>query len=306
MSLLREIQNDLARSESDISSVLLKCKILASRLSSSELAEWADWELNGYMAERAVPDYRRLAITYYASFINIAWRVDKAPIPLQLVPQEHRSTFREIEFREGIAKAASLAKGKGSAVVHRPELVFVLQGTMYPQMDCHSVWGEIPRLEFEQLIAAVRTRILDFVLKIEEKNPAAGEAPPNTVPVPTDEVRSLVQNFFYAAVGAVAQNSPHVSQTVTMNLSDSDLKRLVTDLTAHLKELQLEKQQNARAEAQISIIRAELSDKPDYAVIVQAGRTLRNITEGAIASLLAAAAQPNVWHWIHQALSAFR
>ena len=169
MSLLREIQNDLSKPDSDLPCVLLKCKILASRLGSSELAEWVNWELNGYAEEHPVPDYRRLAITYYASFINVAWRVDKAAVPLQLVPEKYRPLFREVEFSEGIAKAAALAKSAGNITVERPEFVFALQGAMYPDMNCQAAWGEIPRTEFEQLTSAVKGRILDFVLKIEEK-----------------------------------------------------------------------------------------------------------------------------------------
>ena len=45
-------------------------------------------------------------------------------------------------------------------------------------------------------------------------------------------------------------------------------------------------------------------DDPDPAIVRQAGRTLRNITEGAISGLLAAAIQPPVWLWIHQAMAA--
>jgi hypothetical protein len=283
----------------------LKCKILASRLGSSELAEWLNWELNGYATHRPVPEYRKLAITYYASFVNVAWRVDKAAIPLQLVPEKHRNEFREVEFRDGIAKAAALADGNGNITVERPELVFALQRTMYPDMNCHAVWGEIPRTEFAQLTGAVKARILDFVLKIEEKNPDAGEAAPTSVPVPKEEVRSLVQNYFYAPVGALAQNSSHVTQSVTMALSEADLRKLVTELTSHLGELQLDKRQRARAEAQLSVIRTELSGKPDSVIISEAVRTLRNITEGAVAGLVAAAAQPGIWHWIHQALNSF-
>jgi len=306
MSLLRDIQDEIARSHSDITSVLLKCKILASRLGSSELSDWVKWELSGYAADQPVPEYRLLAIDYYASFMSLGWTVDKAAIPLQFVPEKHRKSFREVEFRDGIAKAASLANSKGAIVVQRPELIFALQGKMYPDMNCQSVWGEIPRTDFEQLISAVRTKILDFALKLEEKNPAAGEATRNSFPVPKEEVRSLVHNHFYAPIGAVAQNSNHVTQTVTMNLSDRDLKRLVAELSAHFDELQLSEQQKARAEAQIAVIQAELSDKPDQTLVREAGRTLRDITEGAIASLLATAAQPSVWRWIHQTLDSFR
>lgn len=305
MSLLREIQDDLTKPVSDLASILLKCKILASRLGSAELADWVSWELNGYSAEQTVPEYRRLAITYFGSFSNLAWRQEKAAIPIQFVPEEHRQPFREIAFRDGIAKANSLANGKGAPTVQRPELIFAIQGKMYPEMDCHGVWGEIPRSEFEQLLTAVKTQILDFVLKLEEKNPAAGEAAPNSVPVPQEEVRSLVHAHFYAPVGAVALNSNHVSQNVTMTLSDSDLKKLVSELTTGLGELHLDERQRARADAQLAVIRTEISGKPDYVLVTEAGKTLRNITEGAIASLVAGAAQPSVWHWIHQALNAF-
>jgi len=69
--------------------------------------------------------------------------------------------------------------------------------------------------------------------------------------------------------------------------------------------LNLDVRQKQRAEAQIATIRAELAGDPDPTIVKQAARTLRNITEGAIGSLLATAAQPGVWHWIHQALAAF-
>src|SRR5664279_490298 len=47
-------------------------------------------------------------------------------------------------------------------------------------------------------------------------------------------------------------------------------------------------------------LKAELAGQPDPGIVRQAGRTLRNITEGAIGSLLAASAQPGLWHWIQQ------
>jgi hypothetical protein len=57
MSLLREIQNDLSSSGSDVPTVLRKCKILAARLGSNELASWVDFELNGYPESQPIPEY---------------------------------------------------------------------------------------------------------------------------------------------------------------------------------------------------------------------------------------------------------
>jgi len=93
------------------------------------------------------------------------------------------------------------------------------------------------------------------------------------------------------------------NQTVSYNTQDiSDLARLVSELASHLGELQIDAPQRQKAEAQIATLKAQLSDEPDPIIVKQAGRTLRNITEGAIGSLIATAAQPTVWIWIHDVM----
>jgi hypothetical protein len=127
---------------------------------------------------------------------------------------------------------------------------------------------------------------------------------------PSADFPSVSYNIVYSTmhVGTMS-NSPvqlggvqsTQSQNVTYSANDiSDLVRLVSELTSHLEELHLDARQNQRAEAQIATLRAELTAEPDPTIIKQAGRTLRNITEGAIGSLLATAAQPTVWLWVHE------
>jgi len=91
------------------------------------------------------------------------------------------------------------------------------------------------------------------------------------------------------------------NQTATYSTQDvTDLNRLVTELTSHLDELQIDSRQRQKAEAQIATLKAQLTDEPDPLIIKQAGRTLRNITEGAIGSMLSTAVQPTVWVWVHE------
>jgi hypothetical protein len=87
------------------------------------------------------------------------------------------------------------------------------------------------------------------------------------------------------------------TQDVKVSTETHDLARLVTDLTNHSDELNLDARQKQRAEAQIAALRADLAgEEPDPTIVRQAGRTLRRITDGAIGSLLATAAtQPAVW-----------
>lgn len=83
----------------------------------------------------------------------------------------------------------------------------------------------------------------------------------------------------------------------------ADLIQLVSEFTDHLHELKLDRAAIQKANAQLETIRAQLLDDPNPTIIQQAGRTLRNITEGAIGSLLASAVQPSVWHGVAQLMT---
>jgi len=188
------------------------------------------------------------------------------------------------------------------AHINAPELIPVLQGRMYPQLNCVSAWQEVSNSEFDQLISAVKNRILDFVLKIEAENPAAGEASLNSQPVPPERLQPIVNNFL-GHVGNVAQSSRDFSQTASIGIQSLELEKLVKDFTDHLDELNLDSRQRKKAEAQIATLKAQLTDEPDPVIVRQAVRSLRDITVGAIGSLLATGVQPTVWHWIHQMMT---
>lgn len=99
MSLLRDIQNALANEACDVTVVLRKCKILAARLVSHEFGQWVTHELDGYPYSQPLPEYRRLTIQHFASFMNLAYTVPQAPVPLQFVPEKHRKAFTVLEFQ---------------------------------------------------------------------------------------------------------------------------------------------------------------------------------------------------------------
>jgi hypothetical protein len=120
---------------------------------------------------------------------------------------------------------------------------------------------------------------------------------PNTKTQP-----AIINNTFHGPVGNVAQNSSEFSQTAGFDVKPENLLKLVEELSAHFDELRLDLRQKQRAEAQLATLRAELKDEADPEIVKQAGRSLRNLTEGAIASLIATAAQPTVWHWLQETM----
>ena len=155
--------------------------------------------------------------------------------------------------------------------------------------------------ENEPLLAGCR----QTVVRLSPTLPV-GEVIQNIQAVPVEDLRPVVHNVFYGPVGNVAQNSGRVNQTASIGIQARDLAKLAAELAAHLDELRLDPRQRQRVEAQIAALKAELAvDDPDPSIVEHAGRTIRNITEGAIGSLLASGVQPHIWHWLHQTLASF-
>jgi hypothetical protein len=105
--------------------------------------------------------------------------------------------------------------------------------------------------------------------------------------------------------GGIQQAGAHSTQhqTITYNSKDfDDLRQAIEILEQRIDELNLGADAKRKALAQVGTLKAQLSDEPNPIIIKEAGRTLRNITEGAIGGLLAAAAIDH-WQLVHDVLT---
>ena len=149
--------------------------------------------------------------TYYANFISVVWNAPRQPIFWPALGKKADEQMpRAEEFRGGIAQASALIKG---ATIDRPDLVPLVQGKMFPDMNCVGVWVEIEGNEFAQLLSVVKNRILDFVLQIEPENPNAGEAPPNEdVPDPRGRDPANAGQFAHGTERSCTPQEPSASR----------------------------------------------------------------------------------------------
>ena len=126
-------------------------------------------------------------------------------------------------------------------------------------------------------------------------------APKRVSPTPSVHISGGNFNNSPIGVGSTVIQTINFSNTKTLN----DLQHLVEVFEKHIDELLLEPAAKRKATAQVATIKAQLEDEPDTVIITQAGRTLRNITEGAIGSLIATASQQSVWAWVGQHMPNF-
>ena len=197
MTLLREIQSAAIDSTVDISTVLRKAKVLAARLRNSEFASWVDLELNGY-GEATLPPYRILQVYAFASIRDQFREWKAAPVMTSYLPEDLKRWGGEARLKQPIIEIASISSrsdGKHLIIQWPQELAVRYGAKGYNGFECVGAWQHIHPPALLGIVDTVRNRILEFVLRIEDENPDAGEAPPNTQPVPAERLQPLVNNI---------------------------------------------------------------------------------------------------------------
>lgn len=227
MSLLREIQRSLMQEKSDIGPVLLKLRFLASRLGSGILEEWVKHESEGYPGDVDVPDYRKLNVTYKATFSGaFGSGMQNAPIPPALIKQHCGEDWVNYKMRQSVAAIDSLLEGDdgGTLSLDASNLILLLQGKVYKDMACNSVTGMLSKAALVELQYAVRSKILELTIELEKQTPAAIHvtigAEEEISADDTKTVTQLTQQIFHGDVTNI-HSSGDANSRVNLNSTDN-------------------------------------------------------------------------------------
>lgn len=126
MSLLREIQASLMQQDQSLGPILLKLRFLASRLGSGPLEEWVKHESEGYPKDVEVPDYRKLGVSYTATFSGpLGSGIRNAPIPSYLIEKRAGANWTHFEMRQSVAAVDDLMAATKKAVFFRSMLLIL-------------------------------------------------------------------------------------------------------------------------------------------------------------------------------------
>ena len=236
MSLLRDIQAAAVDPNTDVSTLLRKCKILAVRLGNENFKKWVDNELNGYDDIADLPEYRILHTASFGHFSGaFGSGLNNAPIPPSCLPKEFRDRVTKSYLMAPISAYASLidSEARNNSQEHWPaDMVAFFGQKIYQGMNCLSAWKVIPYNALVALVDTIKTRVLNFALEIEGEAPDAGEAPPNTPPLPQEKVSQVFNTYISGNVQNVAAGSRHVTQTGSVAVHAGDLESLRNHLAS--------------------------------------------------------------------------
>ena len=225
MGLLDEIRSDLVNESASLPNILRKAKILASALGVPEFREWVDCELGGYQDKEKVPSYRRFTPTNLGDFAGpFQSGVKNMVLPTYNLPPGVKDLAENMIFFEGVGALA--ARGSDAGQIKWPqEAVMLAREVMQMQggmvlVDAHQ---PVPAYLMPGILDQVKTKLLDFVLGLQENHITAKDLDNRTVA--TDVARNLFQIYIYGDRNIVASGE-HVNQQVNP-VEKGDLESLL-------------------------------------------------------------------------------
>lgn len=191
-------------------------------------------ELNGYPDPEKVPEYRRLPSQVLVNAMNMAYQINSHPIPLGHLTDKQREDLQTAKMHQSLAvleKFAADKKGRLQAPIPMEANGLLGQG-LANGYKIQRAWCEIQVADVTQIIIQVRSRLLDFVLQLQDH---LGED------VKDDDIKSksktidtagLFQSAIFGDNTTIVVGN-HNTQTVTNTNIKGDFSSLAALLRQH-------------------------------------------------------------------------
>ena len=238
MNLLDEIRIDLTSETATLPNTLRKARVLAHELQSQELRDWVSNELGGYPKGAVVPSYRQFRLPVFGTFHGPRKSITEQEIPIYDydLPEGVKDFLDSLTVFEGIAALDALIESDDE-MHRRPlpvQLTLSLQSVirMTEGMILREMYHQLPRYIFAGILDSVKSRLLDFVLDLQEKEVTAERL--NNGDADREAVRNAITNAItvniYGGHNVVgAGGSVHQE----FSIREGDVDSLISHLRAH-------------------------------------------------------------------------
>ncbi len=171
MKIIDELINELTDKSNHLTDILIKTKVLAFKLKNQELINWIDNELNGY-SNGDIPEYRRLTCQIIGNLSNGFKRAKNYPIPLIGLGDDLRQGLQTVILTQSISTLEDFIQRKegGKMIMNiPPEMYGYLSKDLDNGFVVEYARREIDKSQVVQTLTSVRTKLLDFLLKLNDE-----------------------------------------------------------------------------------------------------------------------------------------
>jgi hypothetical protein len=231
MQLIDDLINQLSDEASSTQGALLKAQILGHRLGDSDLAAWVEHELRGYPDEAVVPSYRRLRLTLTGHVTNGVYHYSNQTLPTQHLKEPLKTNLTHKDVRDSISAIESWSGKDDIRIAIPAEAYHVLSEPLSQTYFVQQAWGKPSVGAIDQILVQVRSRLLEFCLKISD------QLPPDLTP---PELRKKAQDLSSNEIFRHAVFGDNVTIVVGSGSIRNVENKIVRDdfqsLREHLKE----------------------------------------------------------------------
>ena len=228
MKIIDNIIEELTDKSSTLTDILIKTKVLAFKLKNQELTDWIDNELNGY-PDGKLPSYRILRCQVIGQISNGFQRAKNFPVPLTALNEKEKISITTVRLYQSISTLDDfLIRGDGAKMVMNipPEFYSFLSKDFDNNFEIEFARREVDKVQIVQMLTAVRTKLLDFLLKLNEEIGEEADLKNLSSDISKEKVASLFKSAVFGNNTTIIVGDKN-SQTVTnISVSTGNFKEL--------------------------------------------------------------------------------
>lgn len=281
--LVLELQSEAMKSDADVSSLLLKVKVVSKKLGLTDIEEWVSFELNGYPDESCstMPNYREVlgAVKVHNPVHGLIDLRMSADLEAFL---SRRNLTISISELTGLLKSGQQELNLSIRPDYREMIMSSQKLPMEPFFVFHSY-------QLVRVLDAVKSKVLDWALDLEAKGIVGEGMSFSEKEKETAQTTYITNNNIGSMSNSqLQQHSTHSAQTQYNVTQQTDLSAFVKELREALSEMNLAAAAQQELAAEVQTLESQLaSPKPKPVIINESLKSTRAILEGITGSVLA-------------------
>ena len=244
MKIIDGLIDELSDKNGILTDILIKTKVLAHKLKNEELKKWIDDELNGY-SDDILPGYRVLDCQIIGVMSNGFQRVKDYPIPLIGIDEKMLKRIKIVDLFQSISTLDDFVRHDDQT-----KMVVPIPSEMYAYLSRNINNGfvieyarrEIDRTQIIQVLTVVRTKLLDFLLRLNDELGEGDDIATLTEEKTKQKISSLFQSTVFGNNTTIIVGDNNVQTVTNIKQNDFDsLERYLRDNgieKEEIKELQ--------------------------------------------------------------------
>ncbi|GAB3043674.1 hypothetical protein [Stenotrophomonas tumulicola] len=294
MKLLDDLIDLLGDDNASLKSALIKAQVLAHRLGDEELGRWVEHELRGYPNDAEVPPYRLLHLTLVGHVTNGYYHYNNQTLPIHHLDPGIRERLTTNRVTDSVSAIEDWAQKDNVAVAIPSEAMGLLSKPLSDTYYVQQAWGRFGIGAGKGVLTEVRSRLLEFCLKISDKIPAGTSEKDVRDKAESVGANDIFRNAVFGDNATIVVGSGSI-RDITNSVNKGDVQSLLRELSnvgvkqADLSDLESAIQSDSPS---AELMRRQWGPQVSGwvgSMMGKAGTTAWEVTKAAAGNILAAA-----------------